>query len=978
MSLNNNHKRLLRESLKRERFTDSTPNVERRKRRAVKSEETPTTPIAVDLLSSDELEDVELQDVPFQAAELNTQSSLTTPQHQDLLHDEDDDFDDLQDVDLDALLNEPTALETDTMTFSINQAEEQQTVKKKTFQPVNKEERLRRKLIHKLYLVLMVLHGIVRNKWCNDHDLQRQLTLPIPSATRELFHQENVQVLENVKSRRFNEGLQKVMFWYRKKFRVFAEGLIYKDWGHLRDRQDRAIPNVNLSKFKRLLSKHRGSRDLGAQGFVALLRGLGVNARLVFSLQPPDFRSITPAETDLAPRTEPVPEKPRSEFDPVFIPNTKENFLRGIRNVGSPEPKFKSLGSAWPVFWIEAWNKWSRSWITIDPIVFKVIEVMPMRRKSKFEAPLKDPTHQTTYVLAFDKLGVVKDVTRRYARYFYAQTVKRRIASASDEDEVWYEQLIRGANCRARKKHSLISILEAKEFHDRDVCEGFPNNLEGFRNHPIYALASQLKQDEVIYPEDDSSKCGTYKVGKKQELVNVYKRSHVHKLRTPNGWRFRGRVLKIGMQPLKIRQKKRAFMEEEDDNEERLYAEFQTKLFIPEPIVDGKITKNFAGNVEVFVPSMLPENGYIVPSLELVSVRALERAAKDILKIDCARAIVGFDFEGGSKRNRTPKPKEGGLLIDIQYKDAMEAVLEGLAEFEKETLRKNAELQALRLWKVFYKKLQIMRRLDQNHGKLEASDNSDAYAPSEEEDGGFFAEEKLGFSLEDDRSALREKEKSIDEITELLGNTEAVPEKLDELSDEVGGGFVFDSEEDGGFFADSPKNSPFPHTYPNPGAASPRPAPSVSPNSATQEIGSDFGGGFFVDATNQKSSASPKISESLPSPIAKLESTVLPSAEVQDRQGPDSAILNAVGGSRSNEYVPDATSNSALRLSLPQSNTQIDKTAKTIADTTAEDAGDDQAEFSAMLALDVEGMAALDLEKMQEEEEALGFDFESD
>lgn len=968
MSLNANHKRLLRESLKREISAESTSNVERRKRRAVKSEGTPTTPIAVDLLSSDELEDVELEDVHFQDTELNTRSPLTTPQH----HEEDDEFDDLQDVDLDALLHQPAAVQTDTLTFSINGAEEQQTTKKKTFQPVNKEERLRRKLIHKLYLVLMVLHGIVRNKWCNDRDLERQLALPIPSSTRELFHQDRTQVLENVKSRRFNEGLQKVMLWYRKKFRVFAEGLIYKDWGHLRDRQDRAIPNVNLAKFKRLLCKHRGSRDLGAQGFVALLRGLGVNARLVFSLQPPDFRSITPADSELATQSEPIHEKPKGEFDPVFIPNTKENFLRGLRNVGSPEPKFKPLGSAWPVFWIEAWNKWSKSWITIDPIVFKVVEVMPMRRKSKFESPLKDSTHQTTYVLAFDKFGSVKDVTRRYSRYFYAQTVKRRIASASDDDEIWYEQLIRGANCRARKKHSLSSILEAKEFHDRDVCEGFPNNLEGFRNHPIYALASQLKQDEVIYPEDDSSKCGTYKVGKKQELVNVYKRSHVHKLRTPNGWRFRGRVLKIGMQPLKIRPKKRAFMEEEDDNEERLYAEFQTKLFIPEPIVDGKITKNFAGNVEVFVPSMLPENGYIVPSLDLVSVRALERAAKDILKIDCARAIVGFDFEGGGKRNRTPKPKEGGLLIDIRFKDAMEAVLEGLAEFEKETLRKNAELQALRLWKVFYKKLQIMKRLDQNHGKVDGSDESDAYAPSEEENGGFFAEERIGFTLEDEGSDLKEKDDSAEESTEPLGNADAVPEKSDELSDGEGGGFLFDGEENGGFIADNAQNSPVSLTD---FAGSPRGPASGTPGAEVQEPFSNSGGGFLVEGSGPQSPAPNIVNGTFPDPIGQSGSSDLTSAQAQGHQGPDNVYPNAAAGSRSKEYVPDVTNNSALRFSLTQSNMQIDGKAKTNTNSTAGGSGD---QSSAQLALDVEEMAALDLEKMQEEEEALGFDFESD
>src|SRR5271154_4908237 len=42
----------------------------------------------------------------------------------------------------------------------------------------------------------------------------------------------------------------------------------------------------NLEEFRAAAKELKGSRDFGAQLFTALLRGLGVETRLVFSLQP--------------------------------------------------------------------------------------------------------------------------------------------------------------------------------------------------------------------------------------------------------------------------------------------------------------------------------------------------------------------------------------------------------------------------------------------------------------------------------------------------------------------------------------------------------------------------------------------------------------------------------------------------------------------------------------------------------------------
>src|SRR6202034_3526972 len=51
----------------------------------------------------------------------------------------------------------------------------------------------------------------------------------------------------------------------------------------------------NLGEFKEAARECKGSRDLGAQLFTALVRGIGVESRMVASLQPSGF-GFTKAE----------------------------------------------------------------------------------------------------------------------------------------------------------------------------------------------------------------------------------------------------------------------------------------------------------------------------------------------------------------------------------------------------------------------------------------------------------------------------------------------------------------------------------------------------------------------------------------------------------------------------------------------------------------------------------------------------------
>lgn len=160
-----------------------------------------------------------------------------------------------------------------------------------------------------------------------------------------------------------------------------------------------------------MTKRFRGSRDLSAQGFTALLRSIGLDARLVCSLQPLDFTSNTSIEDN------PFGETPPDNAAPTSPAN--------------------NTCSAYPTYWTEVWDPYARRWISVDAVVLQLIETATLRRKSKFEPPLKDPANSLRYVVAFDPSGHAVDVTRRYAYWYNAKTSKKRV-TITPEGRVWW------------------------------------------------------------------------------------------------------------------------------------------------------------------------------------------------------------------------------------------------------------------------------------------------------------------------------------------------------------------------------------------------------------------------------------------------------------------------------------------------------------------------------------------------------------
>lgn len=97
--------------------------------------------------------------------------------------------------------------------------------------------------------------------------------------------------------------MQSLVSWWKQRFKITASGL--RKWGYMTlERLDRLRKAYvedfanqarfgerveSLDEFRQCAIRCQGSRDVGAQLFTALLRGLGIEARLVASLQPLGF-----------------------------------------------------------------------------------------------------------------------------------------------------------------------------------------------------------------------------------------------------------------------------------------------------------------------------------------------------------------------------------------------------------------------------------------------------------------------------------------------------------------------------------------------------------------------------------------------------------------------------------------------------------------------------------------------------------------
>ena len=211
----------------------------------------------------------------------------------------------------------------------------------------------------------------------------------------------------------------------------------------------------------------------------------------------------------------------------------------------------------------------------------------------------------------------------------------------------------------------------------------------------------------------------------------------------------------------------------DDDNPGTvLYAPYQTILYTAPAIVHGRIPKNVYGNLDVYVPSMVPRGGAHIPHPETA------RAAR-LIGIDYADAVTGFSFKG-----RHGTAVMSGAVVAAEYREAVEEVIKAFEDERAQAEEEKRSLAAQKLWKRFLVGLRIRERIESYdiEGERDAAMRREMEkAEDEDEDN----DEGGGFLP--DRDA--------DEIAQPTAKTVLMRNTFGLGNDDSGGGFCMSEDE---------------------------------------------------------------------------------------------------------------------------------------------------------------------------------------
>lgn len=392
-------------------------------------------------------------------------------------------------------------------------------------------------------------------------------------------------------------------------------------------------PPLDREDFRTAAKKFEGSRDTGAQLFCALLRSAGLDTRLACSLQPLPFTAANkPApERFFASQPtarEPTPEvsddepvnmygenspfgagegsKPGMPFAPrrrLGHPNAADYFMPQTSSPTKPvkpmpKPKRKVIvESPFPVFWVEVLDEYHQKWMPLNPM-----DSNSLGKPKYFEPPASDAENNLSYIVVFEDEGTARDVTKRYTQSYNAKTRRNRVESTPD-GERWWRKTMR---YYFRGWKSDLDQIEDTELAAKEAREPMPKSVADFKDHPTYALERHLRRNEVLVSQREIGKVATGRDANGKKLESVYRRTDVKVVKSADGWYRVGREVKVGEQPVKIVAAK---TEDDGDSGVSFYTESQTDLYEAPPVVNGRVPKNSYGNLDVYVPSMVPKGG---------------------------------------------------------------------------------------------------------------------------------------------------------------------------------------------------------------------------------------------------------------------------------------------------------------------------------------------------------------------------------
>jgi xeroderma pigmentosum group C-complementing protein len=602
--------------------------------------------------------------------------------------------------------------------------------------PATALEKAFRLRVHKIHFLTLLGHCMYANSRCNNPTVQKIMRRLVDKRMRSYLNPKTNDT-QFQRDRSFMDGLEQAKTALKAEFRITMSGMARPRWpvdGGDEGPSSGGDP-MDLADFATAAKDLEGSQDTGNQLFCAMLRAAGVEARLVCSLQVLPFANSPPKATTPVRKKKPAVFAIASDTDPNLsdasasdgsiggnIPSVRRrlgqpSFATNPKAAPAPKEKKKPIRTlSYPIYWVEAFNAAHQKWVPVDPMATNTVG-----KPAKIEPPVSYDLNQMVYVIAFEENGVARDVTRRYAKAFNAKTRRQRVESSGEDGAKWLKAALRLFRRRQRLDRDQV---EDSELAQKEAREGLPSNVLDFKGHPYYALERHLRRHEVLHPRREAGKVNAGTAAKPR-MEPVFRRQDVLSCKSADKWYRLGREVKQGEQPLKhvpARISRRRDLEDDGHEAEPsttgLYSIHQTKVYAPPPVVRGRITKNAFGNLDVYVPSMVPPGG--------VHIRhPLTQQAARALKIDFADAVTGFKFQG-----RQGTAIIEGAVVPEEHSAAVHATIEGLEYEALEEASMTRSLTALRLWSRFMKGLRIAERVA-SYGDQSAAEDVDGKEISE-------------------------------------------------------------------------------------------------------------------------------------------------------------------------------------------------------------------------------------------------------
>lgn len=464
--------------------------------------------------------------------------------------------------------------------------------------------------------------------------------------------------------------------------------------------------------------------------------------------------------------------------------------------------------SPYPIFWVEVLDVAHQKWQPVDPLVTNT-----QWNPRVLEPPASDHANCLLYVIAFEADGSAKDVTRRYAKAYNSKTRRMRLdgvppcastnpdPSASQVPLSGDRWLRRALRRYARPWPTDVDTIEAAELAAAEAREPMPRNVQDFKGHPTYALARHLRRHEVL--AEGAQAVGTVGAGSRGPLERIYRRRDVRAARSRDKWFRLGREVRpsetaVKVLPKRQRPRRGGFYDEaEDENEEDeedpvlgpspeaagtpLYTLEQTEAYVPPPVAHGIVAKNKFGNIEIYVPSMVPAGGAYITH---------ERAAQaaHMAGVDYAPALTGFDFSqqggggwAGGRRRGTAVLR--GAVVPAAAEEGVRAIIEAFGDLEAEVEAERRSRAAVRMWSRFLMALRIRQRIWAGVDPAEPDE-----ATTGEDRGGHGGRDKgKGVAVDEDDADAYEDDMDVDNAP-----SDVSEEIFMEEDDEGGGGFLIE------------------------------------------------------------------------------------------------------------------------------------------------------------------------------------------